>query len=299
MFDYKLKMAHCLNIAAMAGCLLLSGPHQPPTLSEKQAVTHAQQIPASDLDAELPARPFSDWFRQIVGPRAGLNWQLNECGEQPSLMLAQGRDLPACAEVNALLPDGRKVVVAIEVGTFKKGLALQPGRYYTAIEQHGELYPVRQLRELPEALRDPAALAKGNAIRLAPLDIPLFQPADDGRLPDNSLVAEEPPPPPPDAGAKPAPRRVPVGVLPGNAVHKVQPLYPAGAKKVNAAGKVEVLVTISEAGHVIQATATSGHPLLRRAAVEAALKWRFTPTTMKGVPVQMQSTLSFVFTPPQ
>ncbi|MCI0424159.1 MAG: hypothetical protein L0312_33945, partial [Acidobacteria bacterium] len=137
-------MGHNLKIA-IVWCLLLSSHLQTPSLSEKLAVSSAQAVLASDLDDELPPRPFADWFRQIVGPQAGVNWQLNECGEQPSMLLAQGRDLPACAEVDALLPDNRKVVVMIEVGTFKKGITRQPSFYHAAIEQQGELYQVRRL----------------------------------------------------------------------------------------------------------------------------------------------------------
>jgi protein TonB len=66
---------------------------------------------------------------------------------------------------------------------------------------------------------------------------------------------------------------------------------------MNAAGPVEVQVTISEEGRVIEAKAISGHLALRNAAVDAARKWVFTPTTLNGVPVRVQSLLTFVFTP--
>lgn len=289
-------MGRRLNLTAIAWCLLWSVPFQSPVLSERQAVASAQRIPASELGAELPLRPFADWFRQIVGPQAGVNWQLNECGEQPALLLAQGRDLPACAEVNALLPDGRKVVVMIEVGTFKKGITRKPRFYHAAIEQQGELYPVRRLCDLAEGLREPAALAAGNSIKLAPFDsLRLAQ----GVISNTPFVISESENAPPPPAAPRGTQKVAEGVLQGNAIAKVQPLYPAGAKRVNASGKVEVQVTISEAGRVIEATAISGHPLLRRAAVEAALKWVFNPTTLNRVPVQVQSILTFVFAPPQ
>src|SRR5262245_27783419 len=113
-------------LIAILGSLLLNGQFQTPALSDKQAVIGAQTVLASDLDAVLPARPFEEWFRDVVGAEAGVTWQLNECGEDPSMLIAQGRDLPACAEVDALLPDNRKVVVMIHVGTFKKGISGNP-----------------------------------------------------------------------------------------------------------------------------------------------------------------------------
>ncbi len=66
---------------------------------------------------------------------------------------------------------------------------------------------------------------------------------------------------------------------------------------MNASGPVEVQITISEEGRVIEARAVSGHRLLQRAAVEAALKWVFKPTTLNGVPVQVRSVLTFIFAP--
>src|SRR5262245_40457183 len=80
---------------------------------EKQAISSAQEMSASALDEALPNRPFVSWFSEIIGPKAGVVWQLTECGEQ----IEAGKDLPACAEVNASLPGGRKVFVAISVGT--------------------------------------------------------------------------------------------------------------------------------------------------------------------------------------
>ncbi len=195
----------------------------------KRLIAGAEILKTIALDAGLPRRPFADWFRQTVGPRAGVNWQLNECGDQPSLYLAQGRDLPACAEVNALFPDGRKVVVMIEVGTFNKGIAGRPSFYHAVIEQQGELYRVRRLSDLPEGLRGPARLAVKNPIRLAPLDSPLFSLArgGDGDKPPIGFSEDENAPPPPTAKpvAKPPPpqetQNVSETVLLGNVITKV------------------------------------------------------------------------------
>src|SRR5215468_7556706 len=76
---------------------------------EKQAITLAQEMPASDLDDALPGRSFASWISEIIGPKAGVVWQLTECGEQVNAPGEPGQDLPACAEINANLEDGRKV----------------------------------------------------------------------------------------------------------------------------------------------------------------------------------------------
>ncbi len=86
------------------------------------------------------------------------------------------------------------------------------------------------------------------------------------------------------------------GTLQGGPVKRVNPTYPPVAKAAKATGIVQVQVTISEEGKVINATAINGHPLLRDAAVEAARQWEFKPTEASGTPVKVQSTLTFNFT---
>jgi TonB family protein len=81
----------------------------------------------------------------------------------------------------------------------------------------------------------------------------------------------------------------------GNAITKVQPDYPPTARMMGAFGTVRVQVTISESGRVIEAKAISGHQSLRSAAVDAARKWIFTPTTLNGSPIKVRGVLSFNF----
>jgi periplasmic protein TonB len=107
-----------------------------------------------------------------------------------------------------------------------------------------------------------------------------------------------PPPPKPTPEATPVPKmiKVSLGVLPGNAINKVQPQYPPIAKAARASGAVQIQVTISEEGRVIEASVISGHPLLRDAALQAAKQWTFKPTQLSGVPVKVQGILTFNFT---
>jgi TonB family protein len=85
------------------------------------------------------------------------------------------------------------------------------------------------------------------------------------------------------------------GVLNGKAVEFPRAAYPAAAKAVRASGMVVVQVLVDEAGSVIQATAVSGHPLLRAAAVEAARAARFAPTYLEGKPVRFSGMLTYNF----
>ncbi len=55
----------------------------------------------------------------------------------------------------------------------------------------------------------------------------------------------------------------------------VAPIYTPLAATANTSGDVEVQVTVDKGGNVSKADFVSGHPLLRKAAVEAAKRWRF------------------------
>ena len=58
---------------------------------------------------------------------------------------------------------------------------------------------------------------------------------------------------------------------------------------------VVVQVTVDEEGKVISASAVSGHPLLRQAAVQAAYQARFSPTLLSGQPVKVTGTITYNF----
>lgn len=96
----------------------------------------------------------------------------------------------------------------------------------------------------------------------------------------------------------PTPKTISGGVLNGKAIDLVKPEYPEAAKAVRAAGAVNVQVTIGENGDVLSASAVSGHPLLRQAAVEAAKKSKFSPTLLQGVPVKVTGIIVYDFVAP-
>lgn len=101
---------------------------------------------------------------------------------------------------------------------------------------------------------------------------------------------EEPPPAP-----RPILKPVSGGVLNGTALSLPQPVYPEPAKRTRTAGLVSVEVVLDETGKVISATAMSGPTLLRDAAVQAALKAKFSPTKLSGQPVKVSGTINYKF----
>jgi len=292
---------------------------------EKQALTLVQHTPASDLDPVLPNISLSTWFNQLVGPRAGVIWQLSECGEPINASANEEPDLPACLEANAILPDGQKVVIAVSVGTFKKGVTGKVAYIFGVVDNDEQLYSAKRLSDLRQLLFDRKGQTAHNAhnksatlpdlyadrmrIKWLPqINPPSFLSVSNDVLTANldveqdSSRPEDLPPPPSARGSSPPPSIQPQSiqqvvdkVLEGNALTRVEPVYPPTARKLGAFGTVRVKVTISETGRVIDARAISGHQALRSSAVEAASKWVFKPTTLNGAPIKVQGILTFNF----
>ncbi len=116
----------------------------------------------------------------------------------------------------------------------------------------------------------------------------------------------DPPPPPPRAIPTPTPTPPPAPtpvkpvrmtshLLQGNAINKVQPPYPEIARRAGIQSPVQVQIMISEDGRVLTAEVLSGHIMLREAARQAALQWRFRPTILNGVAVPVTGIITFDF----
>lgn len=73
------------------------------------------------------------------------------------------------------------------------------------------------------------------------------------------------------------------------------PRYPPIAKAAHVEGTVVVEMLVSKAGDVICARSLSGHPLVRAAAVTAALKWKFEPIEVAGNPAKVVGTVAINF----
>jgi len=86
------------------------------------------------------------------------------------------------------------------------------------------------------------------------------------------------------------------GLIVGKAIYLGKPIYPKEARQNRIAGTVSVKITINENGKVIKAEAQTGDVSLRKAAEEAALQSKFTPTTLNGTPIQVTARISFNFT---
>lgn len=92
------------------------------------------------------------------------------------------------------------------------------------------------------------------------------------------------------------PDTVSTGLLNTRASKRVVPAYPPMAKTAGVSGLVRVHVVIDEDGKVVEVRSSEGPVLLRPAAEQAALTWRFPPTVVNNKPVRLSGYIEFNFT---
>lgn len=105
-----------------------------------------------------------------------------------------------------------------------------------------------------------------------------------------------PPPPAPRPPAPLPPMRVGGVVRPPQKVHHVTPAYPPIAQAAKISGIVIIDALIAEDGSVREVKVLKSVPLLDAAAADAVRQWRFTPTLLNGVPVQVIMSVTVSFT---
>ena len=87
------------------------------------------------------------------------------------------------------------------------------------------------------------------------------------------------------------------GVLKGKIIERHTPIYPEAARRARITGRMIVEVKVDETGKVIEARAKCGPDIFVNESVEAARRWRFTPTTLGGQPVKVIGTITFNYVP--
>jgi protein TonB len=86
-----------------------------------------------------------------------------------------------------------------------------------------------------------------------------------------------------------------VGSLLDRATQKISPTYPTTARSAHVTGVVTVYVEVDEKGLVVAVPRTEGPQLLKKAAEDAARRWKFRPTMIDGQPVRVMGFISFNF----
>ena len=133
-----------------------------------------------------------------------------------------------------------------------------------------------------------------NADPITPAGSTRGTPNGTGTAPVVEGVPDDPPPAPTPAPTVPKIYKV-SRVLNSDALYLPTPNYPPLAKNIRLQGTVIVQVLINEEGNVIQAKATSGHPMLVPEAQRAAMRARFSPTVLGDQKVKVQGVITYNF----
>lgn len=154
----------------------------------------------------------------------------------------------------------------------------------------------------PAANRHAAPVEAPASIAAEPLEV-FDAPPGDSAIPPGSgdvpgaLLGPRPPEPASRvAAAPPQPPVRPGGIVRApQKVHHVAPEYPAIARAARVSGIVILEALIREDGSVSDVKVLRSVPLLDAPAVDAVRQWRFTPTLLNGVPVQVIMTVTVSF----
>jgi len=68
-----------------------------------------------------------------------------------------------------------------------------------------------------------------------------------------------------------------------------EPAYPAAAKTHGIEGRVLLDILIDRDGVIQDLTVRTGHPWLAESALQTVRHWRYRPTTVNGIPVEVQT----------
>jgi len=81
----------------------------------------------------------------------------------------------------------------------------------------------------------------------------------------------------------------------GALVRRVEPVYPMIAEKMRLSGIVRLRAIIAADGSVQHLEVLSGSEILARAARQAVEQWRYRPTLLSGVPVEVETYVTVTF----
>jgi TonB family protein len=90
--------------------------------------------------------------------------------------------------------------------------------------------------------------------------------------------------------------QVPAHVMASRIVKQVQPKYPEEAKKKKIQGTVVLNVKIGKDGTVENLKVVSGPKVLQRSSLDAVRQWTYKPFLLNGNPVEVETTISVVYT---
>jgi TonB family protein len=89
--------------------------------------------------------------------------------------------------------------------------------------------------------------------------------------------------------------QVPAEVMEKLLIHRVEPAYPAEARKANLQGIIALDIVVGRDGSVVSMHALNGPVVLARAAMDALRWWKFDPYRVNGEPAVVETTVAVEF----
>ena len=185
------------------------------------------------------------------------------------------------------------------------GPAVRPRRSPATAAQiiHGVVFEPATMPPVARIIEDLPAAAGGNGVPGAVGDA---ENGVRGGVLDSIMRGGAPPIAPAPAAAPahtappaenaPAPKRIRISALRvARLVHRVEPDYPALARKMRVSGVVQLEGIIGTDGRLRKLRVLSGHPMLARAALDAVSQWIYEPTLLGGDPVEVIAPIIVTF----
>jgi len=79
-------------------------------------------------------------------------------------------------------------------------------------------------------------------------------------------------------------------------LRRVEPVYPHLAIQARREGRVELHAIVGTDGAIRSLEVKSGDAMFVRSAVDAVTQWRYRPTYLNGVPVEVETTITVTYT---
>jgi protein TonB len=82
----------------------------------------------------------------------------------------------------------------------------------------------------------------------------------------------------------------------GLLIQRVEPAYPPLARAARVQGEVVLQAIIDRDGNIQNLQLMSGHPMLVPSAIAAVKQWRYKPYLLNGNPVEVETSITVIFT---
>lgn len=92
-----------------------------------------------------------------------------------------------------------------------------------------------------------------------------------------------------------SPAKVSSGVMAGDTLSKVTPIYPQDAKDAKIQGAVILMAVIDKEGKIANLQIVSGPEKLRTSTLDAVRQWTYKPYLLNGQPTEVETTITVTY----